>query len=249
MIDLHIHILAGVDDGARSMKESIGMAREASNNGVETVVTTPHLIFGAYNNTPEIINSKVGELKSVLSEEEIKIEILAGAEVYLAPDLLSKLRKDEVATINNNGRYLLLELPMTEIPRYLNQVIFDLATYGVTSILSHPERNLRVIEDPTFVFNLVKDQRIVVQLNAGSLLGRYGKKVKETAEFFVKEDLAHILASDYHFPSKGGYPLSMAVERVAKLANGEVAQALVTTIPSAILEGRVFGGKDLMGLV
>ena len=237
MIDLHTHILPELDDGAGSMEESIQMVREAASNEVRTIVASPHLLFGSYDNTPEVINLKVEELKGVILREKIEMEILPGQEVYLIPDLLPRLKEGKVTTINNNGRYLLLELPMMDIPLYLDRVIFDLATNGIIPIIAHPERNLRVMEDPGLLSGLVKNQGILVQLNAGSLIGRYGKRVKETAGLFVKEGLAHILASDYH-SSKDEYPLRRAVEQVAKLANNEIAQALVTTFPLSVIEGK-----------
>ncbi|MBU1261874.1 hypothetical protein KJ640_02865, partial [bacterium] len=185
MIDLHTHILPGLDDGAKSMEESIQMVREAFNDGTRIIVASPHLLFGSYDNTPEVINLRVEELRGVVLREKIEMEILPGQEVYLIPDLLPRLKEGKVATINNNGCYLLLELPMMDIPVYLDQVIFDLATNGIIPIICHPERNLRVMKDPGLLFDLVKNQGILVQLNAGSLLGNYGKGAKKTAELFV----------------------------------------------------------------
>lgn len=212
------------------------MVRQAASNGVKTMVASPHLLFGSYDNTPEVINLRVEELRGVVLREKIEMEILPAQEVYLIPDLLPRLKEGKVTTINN-GCYLLLELPMMDIPVYLDQVIFDLATNGIIPIICHPERNLRVMKYPGLLFGLVKNQGILVQLNAGSLLGRYGKGVKKTAELFVKEGLVHILASDYH-SSKDEYPLRRAVEQVAKLANVKIARAMVTTFPLSVIEGK-----------
>ena len=134
MIDLHCHILPGVDDGAKSMEEAIEMARIAQQDGIKKIAATPHYIEDGCYPSPEEIHRKVEELNHKLSEENIDIEILTGNEAYISPTLPELVQQKKVNTINDT-QYLLIEFPMLDIPNYTEHVLYELKLMGITPII------------------------------------------------------------------------------------------------------------------
>ncbi|WP_083189941.1 tyrosine-protein phosphatase [Orenia metallireducens] len=196
MIDIHTHILPNVDDGAKDLSESLEIAREAERQGVTMIVATPHYMEEGYGISPAETKKRVEELQEELNRAEINIKILPGAEIYIMPNLAKRLKEGIVPTINN-GRYILVEFPMTKIPDYTDNLLYDLKVMGYTPIIAHPERYKEIQTDPNRLYYWVKDG-ILAQLNAGSLLGMFGSEVKETAEVLVNHNMVQLMASDLH---------------------------------------------------
>lgn len=195
MFDLHCHILPGIDDGAGSWDDSMEMARLSLADGVKTLVATPHY---SPKVEPELIIDLVEQFNSRLKSQELNLTVYPGMEAYLDPDLPQLLRGGRVLTI---GRHLLLELPFSALPLYTEDVLFQVMLAGYNVILAHPERNSQVIQKPELVFDWVS-RGILVQVNSGSLLGKFGSAVKATTEILLKAKLVHFLGSDAHSPSQ-----------------------------------------------
>lgn len=201
MLDFHSHILPGLDDGAPDMDSAIQMARIAVEDGITTMVATPHFIEASCENHKDVIMEKMRGFQQILVDNSIFLKVIAGAEVYLTPDVPDRLSKGQLMTINNGGRYLLVEFPMTSLPMYVEEILFEIQIQGITPIIAHPERNLMLTAKPERILNLVAGG-CLLQINAGSITGLYGSRIKNTAELFVKNGFIHLIGSDAH--SAGG---------------------------------------------
>ncbi|PRX35687.1 protein-tyrosine phosphatase [Orenia metallireducens] len=196
MIDIHTHILPGVDDGAKELNESLEIAREAERQGVTTIVATPHYMEEGYGISPSETKQQVAELQAEIERAGIDVRVLSGAEVYIMPNLAKRVKEGMVTTINDSS-YILIEFPMTKIPDYTDDLLYDLKVMGYTPIIAHPERYKEIQTDPNRLYYWIKSG-VLAQLNAGSLLGAFGSKVKETAELLVDLNMVQLIASDLH---------------------------------------------------
>lgn len=232
MIDLHSHVLPGVDDGARTIDDSRQLARRAASEGITAIAATPH-VRADYPTTPDRMEDGVETLRVDFAEQRIPIEILHGGEIDL--DAMRQLGPDDLRrfTIAQSGRYLLVEFPYTGWPLDLEQKLFDLALNGIVPILAHPERNREVQADPRRLAPFV-GRGGLVQVTAASLEGRIGRGSRKAAEDLIEAGHAHLLASDAHTPEVREVGLAGAVEAVA---NDELAHFLTEEAPAAIVAG------------
>ena len=230
MIDLHTHILWGLDDGAGSVEESLGMARAAIADGIEIVAATPH-VRDDYPTTPPEMEVRVAELRAVLDDAGLPLDVRCGGE--LALDRLLRLEGDELRRFGlaGNPGFLLLEFPYSGWPLGLADQVFMLSRGGTTPVLAHPERNPEVQQDPEKLRPLV-DAGALVQVTAASVEGRLGKKAKAAGMALVQLGLAHMLASDAHSPEVRAIGLSGAARAVG---GGALAEWLTQGVPSAIV--------------
>lgn len=233
MIDLHCHILPGVDDGAATLADSVAMARAAVQDGVKGVVATPHGVQWAYAGDETETKRRVDELRAELALSGVELEIFSGLEVYLTPDTPELLERRRVLTLNDS-RYLLVELPLQSVPPYAEQTLFQLQVAGIVPVIAHPERNAQIAEDPSFLARLV-DRGMLAQVTAGSLTGVFGSATRAVAERMVADAVVHVIASDGH-GTRGREPvLSVARRRAAELIGEEAAEAMVVGVPGDIL--------------
>ena len=239
MIDIHCHILPDVDDGSATLDESLTIARQAVADGIRAMVATPHVCNGVYKTSAALIRKEVVSLNAALQSAGIPLTVYPGAEVQLVPGLTDLLRTGEVCTINNS-RYVLIELPPTFLPETAKDEFFTLRINGYIPILAHPERHPQIKNNFNFLVELVQ-MGTLCQLTAQSLTGGFGKPTKVLAEKMVKNDMAHILASDAHSSTWRKPVLSSAVNRAAKLLDStEEAMQMVEGLPQAILDDRDF---------
>lgn len=232
MIDLHCHILPGLDDGAQTMEDSLDMARTAAGDGIHTIAATPHADKWGANPDEEDLERQVAQLQEALDAKGVPIRVVPGLENHLTPDLVS----GKIVPLNHT-RYFLVELPFEEFPHYVEQALFQLQLKGYTPILAHPERNAVLRSDPEALRGLV-ERGILAQLTAASLLGVFGKKTREASESYLRQGLVQVLATDSHSATGGRRPiLSEALAVAARLIGPERAQALVTENPERILKG------------
>jgi protein-tyrosine phosphatase len=281
MIDLHAHILPGLDDGAETLDESIEMCWLSYQDGVRTIVATPHILKGIYSNNRSTILAKVQELSNALmkfgvqssefvvqnfnasthqrlnvnsknsinptnsinpmtqlpNDSITELEILPGADVHFSFDMLQLCENGEIVTVNDNGRYLMVEFDFQSIPYRGEEVLFQLIMHGIIPIITHPERNLEIARSPNRYYEIIK-MGCLGQVTAMSLTGGFGSGVRLVAEKLLKNRLVHIIASDTH--SINGRPpiLSTALRATEKIVGKEEAQKMVTEYPQAIIEGR-----------
>lgn len=237
MIDIHTHILPGLDDGAGNTVESLAMARIALEDGIHTIVATPHVLPGVFDNDKNKILSATAELNQVLKENNIAVNILSGAEYRLEPDLSKRLSQGELLTINNNHRYLLVELPSAFIPEYTAQTLYEIQLQGVTPIIAHPERNAGFIARPAALQELIS-RGVLAQITSTSITGSFGKNIKLTAWAFIKQGLAHLISSDAHSSTGRAPLLSEAHKEIQKLLGSKPARQLIQQNPGLVIEGK-----------
>jgi protein-tyrosine phosphatase len=233
LIDLHCHLLPGIDDGSDNLAMSLAMARMASSDGITTIACTPHILPGVYNNTGPQIRAAVAGLQQRISEAGIPITVVTGADVHIAPDLGIQLREGRVLTLNDS-RYLLLEPPHHLLPPRLEDLVFGLQAAGYVPIITHPER-LSWIEGG---FDLIKrfvNNSVLMQITAGSFLGEFGRRPRYWAERMLDEGLCHLLATDAHKTDRRVPRLSEAYLLVTKRLGEEEAANLVQGRPQGIL--------------
>jgi len=237
MIDLHCHILPHVDDGARSLEESLKMADRAVKDGIQTIVATPHSLDGVYTNRVEDILSAVAGLESALSENQTDLRLHPGSDVHLCTDMMERIRSGEACTINNDEKFILLELPSQMIPSGVKNEIFTLKLNHITPIITHPERNAMVQHDPGILYEMVQ-MGALAQITAMSLTGDFGEFIGHVSESLLRRRLVHIIASDAHSTKDRPPVLSLAVEKAADLLKDyDEALDMVTRVPRAILSG------------
>lgn len=241
MIDLHAHILPGIDDGARDEAEAMAAARQALAAGVGTVVATPHAIPGVYDNGHERILERAARLQAVLDAAGLVLGVRPGAEYYLEPELPLRLDRGELLTLNDRGKHVLVELPLAGIPAYADRVLFDLLVRGVTPVLAHPERNREFSAEPERLYRLVA-QGVLVQVTAGSLTGLFGRQMRAAAELFVRQGWVHFVASDLHGPGARLAAMREVRSQLAEMLGAEEGGRLLEENPRCVLEGRRVAG-------
>ncbi len=197
--DIYSHILPGIDDGSQDMEQTLAMVKIATLDSITAIAATPHVISGVYDNKKEYILSVLQDLNKRLDIENIPVQVLPGAEIRMEPDLPSRQQKGELLTLNDTGRYLLLEFPAAYIPDYTARVMYELQLQGITPIYAHPERNADVNKNPQPLLELAA-RGALLQINTGSITGLFGSEVKKTAYKLLKQGEAHVIGSDAHSP-------------------------------------------------
>lgn len=209
MIDIHCHILPGIDDGAKNVDDSLAMAKEAAKEGIRTIIATPHLNHH-YDNRKLSILAKVEELNQMLQTENINVNILPGQEPRISGELLADFDKGDIQPLNGS-QYLFIEFPSSHVPRYTEKLLFDIQVKGLTPIIVHPERNSELIERPEVLYKLV-EKGALTQVTASSLCGYFGKKIKNFSIQLIEANLTHFIASDAHNISNRSFKMAEAFQ-------------------------------------
>jgi len=237
MIDLHAHILPGVDDGPKTLEESIAMLYQAQADGIHTIVATPHTLNGVYTNTPETIAQKIDQLHDEMKKNDISISVCPGMEIHICEDLHSRIENKSLIAINNT-RYVLIELPAPLIPPQFKDIVFQLRLKGYYPILAHPERNFAVQKDPDIVYDFI-EWGVFMQLTAVSVTGFFGGRIKKLCKNMLQNRQVHFLASDAHSPDNRPPVLSDAYFKCEKILNDQKeAHALIESNPKKVLENK-----------
>lgn len=234
MIDLHCHILPGIDDGAPDLEVALAMARCAVADGITVTACTPHIYPGLYENNRDGILAAIAAFREVLAAENIPLRLVEGADTHLAPDLVGQIKAGKVPTLNGS-RYFLFEPPHHVAPPRLNDSIFHLLTAGFIPVVTHPER-LTWLGAHYKDFKQMVQNGAWMQITAGSLTGQFGRRPQYWAERMLDEGLVHILATDAHHIKRRRPELSEARALAAKRMGEEEATYLVLTRPLGILE-------------
>lgn len=234
MIDLHSHILPGVDDGARSLDESLAMARMAVADGIEVMAATPHFMPGMYDNQTDDISLRVTALNDALLENQIDLAVIMGSDAHMRPDFINGLRNGTIPTLHGS-RYVLFEPPHNIKPQRLEDLLFNIQMSGYMPVFTHPERLKWIEQDYEIISNAAKSG-VWMQITAGSLTGRFGKRPQYWAQRMMAEGLVSILATDAHNTRSRPPLLAEAADLAAKELGMDEATHLVVTRPNCVLE-------------
>lgn len=237
MIDLHSHILPGLDDGAEDLDSALEMVIQLRDAGFRTLVATPHVIVERDFLTVDGIMESSRLLQRELKEQGVEIDILAGAENYIFPEMARYVADGKLMTLGNAGKYLLLELPLLEVPVYTEQVFFELQLQGVTPVLAHPERYAALYRDPDRILAWA-EQGVLYQLDLRSVQGRYGSDAHAMAMRMLESGLIHFLGSDVHYPSRRSNPYADELQLIRHLTGEEKFLQLTEEYPQAAIEGK-----------
>jgi protein-tyrosine phosphatase len=231
MIDLHSHILPGIDDGARSVEDSLEIARAAVADGTTVMAGTPH-VRDDWPTAADVMEDRVAEVRAELEQARIPLEVRPGGEI--AVDWLARLSPDELRRfgLGGNPRYLLVETPYYGWPLGLADALFSLHSAGITPVLAHPERNADVQALPERLEPLVRSG-VLVQVTAASVDGRIGRAAQRCGLVLIGRGLAHMLASDAHHASVRAVGMAAAAQAVG---GGALADWLTWEVPAAIVE-------------
>ena len=236
MIDLHCHILPGIDDGPELLDESIEMCRIAVNDGISKVVCTPHHVVGEYNNNRKKIIRCVKKLQASIDSEHIPLTLCPGCEIRFDLNLVEKIKAGELMAMNDSGRYITLELLGEALPRNIEEIISSLIFAGIIPIIAHPERNLVIRSNPEIIYRLVQ-LGALAQLTASSLTGRLGSRIEKFSVFLLEHNLAHMLVTDAHSSRRRRPVLSEGLKRLKEIVGEKTAMEMVAAIPEKILNG------------
>lgn len=233
MIDIHCHILPGIDDGAESLEISCAMAEMAIADGITHVVATPHA-NSLHRFDPELIRQRRDELQA---QFEGRLQLATGCDFHLNFENLQEIRTNPSRFTVNQKDYLLVEFAEFAIPPALDQALHDLQLAGLHPIVTHPERNPLIRAQPERLFRWLQ-QGCYVQVTAQSLLGKFGSSAREMGEKWLDAGAVHFLASDAHNIHSRPLRLKETYDLVAKSRGEETAQALLVDNPLAAFEGR-----------
>jgi len=212
LIDIHSHILPGVDDGAKTEEESIAMAEAALSEGIRTIIATPHHRNRAYDNYKQEIVTNVAILNELFASKNIPLNVLAGQEVRIYGELLEDYAHGDIQTLADT-KYVLVEFPFGSVPQYTERLLYDMQVAGLRPIIAHPERNRELIENHNRMYELIRNGALS-QVTAASLLGKFGKEIAEFSEQLIQANLVHFIASDAHNTDSRGFNLRDAYELI-----------------------------------
>jgi protein-tyrosine phosphatase len=232
MIDLHSHILPGLDDGPRTMDDAVGIARAAVADGIRVLAATPH-VRDDWPTTPKTMEGRLAGLRDALAVAGIPLDVRPGGEIAI--DRLDLLEPDELARfgLGGNPRALLLEFSYFGWPLTLEPQVRELGGRGITVVVAHPERNAEVQGGPERLRAIV-DAGALIQVTAASIDGRIGRRPRETAFDLLERGLVHLIASDAHTPDIRGIGMSEAARAVG---NEALARWLTGDVPAAVIAG------------
>ena len=235
MIDLHCHILPGVDDGAKTLEHALDMGRMARDDGITKIVATPHIFRENISRTDfATIRRKRADLQEAFAKNDIPVGLLAGAEVHIPHNLIVEIRENRQDLVINNGSYMFVEFPQDHVFFGVEDLFFNLMNEDITPIIAHPERNSVFRKNPSRLYELIRIG-MLVQANSGSFCGRYGSEVEESAFWFLENRFVHFIASDGHGVRSIPPKLSEAVSVISPVIGEEYAMALVQDNPLAVI--------------
>ncbi len=236
MIDIHLHILPGVDDGPATIQEALALAVTLVQEGIHAAIATPHYNDEFPHRSANEIRERVASLQSVLNQYRIPLHLFAGHEALIQPELLNDLYAGRLATLNGS-RYLLLELWNTSWLPETDRVIFELLANGIIPVLAHPERYRTIQHHPERLQTLLQ-QGLLTQLTASSLIGLQGNSAQKCAELLLKKGLISCIASDAHGLTRRIPAVARGMQRAVELVGQERVRQMVEACPSAILNNQ-----------
>ena len=233
MIDIHSHILPGIDDGADTLDDSLNLVRELASQGFTDVIATPHYIVDTTYVSPHYNNLELlDSLKNALIAENINMNVYLGNEIYINEDIVDLLKSHKLSSMNDS-KYLLVELPMTGVYPNYEDVLLDLNHAGYQVILAHPERYSSFQDDFDLPASL-HEAGILLQCNFGSVIGRYGKSAKKCITKLMKQKMIFAFGSDIH--RCHNEPIfAKARDKISKYYNERELKRILIDNPKSIL--------------
>lgn len=213
MVDLHCHLLPGIDDGSKNMEISLRLAKEATENGVTHALLTPHHMNGRYVNHKQDVIRLTSEFRKQLEAHQIPLTVFPGQEVRINGQLIDALDKDDILFADEDNRYLMLEFPDDDVPNYTNQMIFELQQRGIIPVIVHPERNTKIMARPVLLYRLL-EKGCLSQITASSYVGTFGKKVEEFSRELIANGQGYLFASDAHDLPGRKYEMRQAFDKL-----------------------------------
>ncbi|WP_214481800.1 CpsB/CapC family capsule biosynthesis tyrosine phosphatase [Bacillus sp. SM2101] len=215
IVDIHNHILYGLDDGATTLKDTIDMAKKAIQFGISHVVATPHHDLKKYYNPPTKIYEKIDEVNRLLKSENMPLTVCPGMEIGIYEDIIKDLESNKLIYLNDSHKYLLIELPNEYIPRYTEEIFEKLKFMGYVPIIAHVERNAEIRRHPTKLLHLI-NQGALAQVTAASVIGLLGHRLQKVTLALIKQNLVHFIASDAHNTNTRSFDLVCAYKFLDK---------------------------------
>ena len=233
MIDVHCHILPEVDDGSRSLNESIEMALIAQEQGIKKIVNTSHYHPDFRYKKGEELLKELEDFNNVLKENMIDIEVLIGNEIYYTKDLIKEIDELDFYTLNNS-RYILIELPPTNFPKDLCNIVYELKEKNYIPVFAHVERYREVQENPELIYEVI-NAGAIIQVNSHSILGKSGKELQKVCNTLLNRNMVHVVGTDAH-SSKRRTPIFLdAYKYVSEKYSKEMADDLFIKNNNAII--------------
>ncbi|WP_371372104.1 tyrosine-protein phosphatase [Sporomusa aerivorans] len=236
MLDLHCHLLPAIDDGSKDLDTSIKMLDIAKKNNTKAIIATPHVIEGKWLPSWEQIVESCNILTTESRKYGLNIPIYPGGEVAIHMDMLDIVKGPGPYCLNS-GRYILVELPAMEIPRFTEDFFFTLEARGITPVLAHPERHPLLAKEPEIVAEWIR-RGILIQVNGSSIMGRMGDRAQAMAELLLTRNMVHCIGSDAHSAKNRNPDLSKAAERIVSLVGLEMARQIMTVNPQRIIDSQ-----------
>lgn len=254
MVDIHCHILPGIDDGPKTYDESLKMVEQAVNQGIKTIIATPHYPYGDYQYEKEEVFEKVETLQEKIDEAGLTCCIYPGMELYLFPGIIKKIDQNKVIPLLQKSKYLLVEFPLDSFSRSLINILHEINIRGYTPIIAHPER-YNFMQHNSLVINEILQYNILMQINADSILGNNGQKAKKIAIELIKQNLVSFIASDGHSSKWRNVKLSEAIAVLEKNIKFNLLEKIINNSRKVINEQEIdrsinkyeFGKQSIFG--
>jgi protein-tyrosine phosphatase len=219
------------------MGEALALVRAAAENHIDTIVASPHMLDGVYNVLRDDVFARAAELNDALREHGIHVTVLVGADVHAEAEVPELLGQGKLITVADRGKHLMLELPPDVVPREMDQLLFAIQLHGVRPIISHPERNRVIQEDPGELLSLVEAGSLT-QVTAASLVGDFGSQVQDCARALLDRRLVHFVATDMHGVWRRRPRLSEAAALMVSMMGREDAAEILERNPQAVIHGK-----------
>lgn len=236
MIDLHSHVLPGVDDGAKTLADSLDMCRMAAAAGTKTLVATPHMLHPQFHVPGPLARSRHGELVAALAREGVAIEVVLAGEIHWSVEVEARLATGELLPLCTTRRYILFELPSSHVPAAFRDLCWKFHLAGIYPVLAHPERNAEFCEHPERL-EPFHDAGVLVQVTAMSLTGDFGRRARKVSERWLESGVIDLVASDGHSCRSRPPVMDEAARIVRKIAGATAEDWLTREAPRRVLAG------------
>lgn len=238
MIDLHCHLIPGVDDGAIDMEDSVELAKSAIKEGIKHIILTPHHRNGQYVNNARDVLQATEELKRHYASLNLPLKVFGAQEIRLTEQFLDDLEQNKLLSLDGRGKYYLIEFPTKKVPKFTEDLIEEIVSRGITPVIAHPERNHELAQDLEFLYELV-EMGCLTQLTASSYVGAFGPKLQDICYQMLEHNLVHIIASDAHDVEKRPHNMKRCFSEIHKVYGMDMVRYLQEN------SRRIFNGEPI----